>query len=245
MRQSVWERFAHLSRFELGLYYAEQFLSPFSILQHQWSHSHPWNTKMVQPFYQLAKNQPVKYFECFSQLCRVVLVFCLATAEQMFTLWNFARCPPASSSSPWTRQSRVSRFRWRRTRWQGSAPADWSETSWKRKRWSASDSNYGQLRFSTNHIITCPFQDKMKKDLENEKPPRPRSGFAPSTSWLAGALSLILSHFDPSNNCQGWIREAIVREVQLFFNIVQTGDGGQTHVQKLCCKFCIIQRAIW
>ena len=158
---------------------------------------------------------------------------------------QFARCPPASSSSPWTRQSRVSRFRWRRTRWQGSAPADWSETSWKRKRWSASDSNYGQLRFSTNHIITCPFQDKMKKDLENEKPPRPRSGFAPSTSWLAGALSLILSHFDPSNNCQGWIREAIVREVQLFFNIVQTGDGGQTHVQKLCCKFCIIQRALW
>ena len=123
---------------------------------------------MIQTFYQLARNQPVKYFECFSQLRRVVLVFCLATGEQMFTLWNFARSPPASSSSPWTRQSRVSRFRWRRTRWQGSAPADWSETSWKRKRWSASDSNYGQLRFFTNHIITCPFQDKMKKDLENK-----------------------------------------------------------------------------
>ena len=147
------------------MYYAEQFLSPFSILQHQWSHSHPWSTKIIQPFYQLARNQPVKYFEGFSQLCRVVLVFCLATDVPVV---QFARCSPASSSSPWTRQSRVSRFRWRRTQWQGSAPADWSETSWKRKRWSASDSNYGQLRFSTNHIITCPFQDKMKKDLENE-----------------------------------------------------------------------------
>ena len=43
---------------------------------------------MIQTFYQLARNQPVKYFECFSQLCRVVLVFCLATTEQMFTLCN-------------------------------------------------------------------------------------------------------------------------------------------------------------
>ena len=43
------------------------------------------------------------------------------------------------------------------------------------------------------------------------------------------------------------VREYITREKCSFFNIVQTGGGGggQTHVQKLCCKFCIVQRAIW
>ena len=40
-------------------------------------------------------------------------------------------------------------------------------------------------------------------------------------------------------------REAIMQEKCSFFNIVQTWGGGQSHVKKLCCKFCIIQRALW
>ena len=39
------------------------------------------------------------------------------------------------------------------------------------------------------------------------------------------------------------IREAILQEKCSFFNIVQTGGGIHSHVKKLCCKFCIIQRA--
>ena len=30
-----------------------------------------------------------------------------------------------------------------------------------------------------------------------------------------------------------------------FLNIVQKGGGGQTHVQKICCKFCMILKAFW
>ena len=33
------------------------------------------------------------------------------------------------------------------------------------------------------------------------------------------------------------------RKVQFFWTLFKR--GGQTHVQKLCCKFCIIQRALW
>ena len=40
------------------------------------------------------------------------------------------------------------------------------------------------------------------------------------------------------------VREAIMQEKCSFFNIVQTG-GGYSHVKKLCCKFCIIQKALW
>ena len=36
-----------------------------------------------------------------------------------------------------------------------------------------------------------------------------------------------------------------VRKVQFFLTLFKRGGGSQTHVQKLCCKFCIIQRAIW
>ena len=31
----------------------------------------------------------------------------------------------------------------------------------------------------------------------------------------------------------------------VFFNIVQKGGGDQTHVQKICCKFCMILKAFW
>ena len=33
--------------------------------------------------------------------------------------------------------------------------------------------------------------------------------------------------------------------LSVFFNIVQKGGGDQTHVQKFCCKFCIILKAFW
>ena len=34
------------------------------------------------------------------------------------------------------------------------------------------------------------------------------------------------------------------RKVQFFLTFFK-GGGGSPHVQKLCCKFCIIQRALW
>ena len=166
MRQSVWERFAHLSRFELGLdLMHSNFCHLFQFCSINEAIPIPEIRKWFRPLINLPGTNLSNILN--ASLNSAELSWCSAW-RQMFTLCNFARCSPASSSSPWTRQSRVSRFRWRRTQWQGSAPADWSETSWKRKRWSASDSNYGQLRLSTNHIMTCPFQDKMKKDLENE-----------------------------------------------------------------------------
>ena len=37
-----------------------------------------------------------------------------------------------------------------------------------------------------------------------------------------------------------------VRKVQFFLTLYQRGGvGGHSHVQKSCCKFCIIQRALW
>ena len=41
------------------------------------------------------------------------------------------------------------------------------------------------------------------------------------------------------------IREAIPREKCSFFLTLFKQGGGHFHVQKLCCKFCIIQRALW
>ena len=42
---------------------------------------------------------------------------------------------------------------------------------------------------------------------------------------------------------QGSLR---IRKVQFFLTLFKRGGrGGHSHVQKLCCKFCIIQRALW
>ena len=43
----------------------------------------------------------------------------------------------------------------------------------------------------------------------------------------------------------GCIRDAISHEILSFFNIVQNGGGGQTHVQKFWSRFCMILKAFW
>ena len=43
-----------------------------------------------------------------------------------------------------------------------------------------------------------------------------------------------------------WLGKPSCKKSAVFFNIVHTGGwGDQTHVQKLYCKFCTIQRALW
>ena len=52
---------------------------------------------------------------------------------------------------------------------------------------------------------------------------------------------IILKRIGPSH-----LGKPSFKKSAVFFNIVQKGGaGGQTHVQKLCCEFCIIQRALW
>ena len=47
---------------------------------------------------------------------------------------------------------------------------------------------------------------------------------------------------DATDKEMNLVREAIPHQKRSFFNIVQRG-GGQTHVKKLWCKFCIILKA--
>ena len=184
------------------MYYAEQFLSPFSILQHQWSHSHPWSTKIIQPFDQLARNQPVKYFECFSQLCRVVLVFCLATNVhvvqfyKMFTCFLIISMNSSKSSFPFPLTSySMTRLSTCRLIWDKLEAK--TLIGFRLQLWAIT------ILHQSHHHLPISRQNEERSRKGN--PPRPRSGFAPSTSWQAAALSLILSHFDPSNNCEGQI----------------------------------------
>ena len=42
------------------------------------------------------------------------------------------------------------------------------------------------------------------------------------------------------------IRGANLRQIRIFFeHCSKGGGGGQTHVQKICCKFCMIIKAFW
>ena len=40
------------------------------------------------------------------------------------------------------------------------------------------------------------------------------------------------------------LRGAILRQIRSCFEHCSKG-GGQTHVQKICCKFCMILKAFW
>ena len=42
-----------------------------------------------------------------------------------------------------------------------------------------------------------------------------------------------------------WLRDALLYQIVCFFEHCSNRGGGQTHVQKFCCKFGIILEAIW
>ena len=57
---------------------------------------------------------------------------------------------------------------------------------------------------------------------------------------LTNSLSLVL-YFTENFKVRWNFPEADF--ICLIFNLLRR--GGQTHVQKICCKFCIILKAVW
>ena len=41
------------------------------------------------------------------------------------------------------------------------------------------------------------------------------------------------------------IRGGLFRQIRIFFEHCSKGGGSQTHVNKICCKFCMILKAFW
>ena len=41
------------------------------------------------------------------------------------------------------------------------------------------------------------------------------------------------------------LRGGLFRQIRIFFEHCSKGGGGQTHVKKICCKFCMIIKAFW
>ena len=57
---------------------------------------------------------------------------------------------------------------------------------------------------------------------------------------------ILKRHLSDESSTVCRLREACPYQIAVFFNIVQKGGGGgQTHVQKICCGFCIIFKAFW
>ena len=95
------------------------------------------------------------------------------------------------------------------------------------------------LHQSHHHL---PISRQNEERSRKRNPPRPRSGFAPSTSWLAAALSLILSHFDPSNNCEGRIiakERFFLVNMTLAANLVTLSNSSKACLNSIVCNWAI------
>ena len=203
MRQSVWERFAHLSRFELGLnvlcrtifvtfFNSAASMKPFPSLKYE-NNSALLSTcqePTCQIFWRLLSTL---------QSCPGVLPGdrCSRCAIcKMFTCFLIISMNSSKSSFPFPLTSySMTRLSTCRLIWDKLEAK--TLIGFRLQLWAITI-----LHQSHHHL---PISRQNVEGFRQRNPPHPRSGFAPSTSWLAAALSLILSHFDPSNNCEGQI----------------------------------------